>query len=91
MIEENGHGPIEAGFREVMQAVAKVLDSTFNGEATGDDREIAFVLLIAPFGGEPGRRTNYVSNGRREDIIAMMREVIERFEAQTPKVGEDGL
>jgi hypothetical protein len=34
-----------------------------------------FVILAFPFGSEPGRM-NYISNGRREDIVKVMLEFI---------------
>jgi hypothetical protein len=42
----------------------------------------ALVLLVAPFGGPPGARTNYVSNAKRGDITVFLREVLARFEGR---------
>ena len=38
-----------------------------------------FVLMAFPFGEPPGRM-NYVSNGKREDVIPAMKEFIQRTE-----------
>lgn len=42
----------------------------------------AVVLLVAPFGAAPDARVNYVSNGKREDIVVMLKEVVARFEGR---------
>ncbi len=82
MSDENqiGDGPIEEGLILQMNAVAHGLDMIFNGDNKGTDRKIGFVLLVFPFGDDSGR-CNYISNGaRRSDIVALMREQIQRFE-----------
>lgn len=61
--------------REVMNAVANVLDGFFN--PVKEQKDTCFVLLVAPFG---DGRCNYISNGDRKDILAMMKEVIKRNE-----------
>lgn len=77
-----GDGPIQSDFREALNAIADVLDETFNGEARGADRKIGFVLLTFPYDA-PAGRANYISNGAdRKDICVMMREQIARFEGQ---------
>ena len=45
---------------------------SFKGELPGG---WGFILFAFPFG--PGGRMNYVSNARREDVVATMREFIE--------------
>jgi hypothetical protein len=77
--------PISHQFRDQMNAIAQVLDEAFNG--TERPKKNAFVLLLAPFDGPEGARTNYISNGRREDILVMMKEVIARFEGQPEQKG----
>lgn len=77
-----GDGPIQGEFREQMNAIASVLDETFNGSARGADKKVGFVLLVFPYDA-PAGRANYISNGAdREDICVMMREQIARFEGQ---------
>ena len=43
-----------------------------------------FVLMTFPFG-DPPSRMNYVSNGKREDIIPGLKEFIQRTEDQWSK------
>lgn len=40
------------------------------------------VLLVAPFDAPKGARVNYVSNADRQEMIAMMKEAIARFEGR---------
>lgn len=49
----------------------------------------ALVLLIAPFGAPLNARVNYIGNGRREDIVTMMKEVVARFEGRAHDAPED--
>jgi hypothetical protein len=80
--ERLGDQPIEPGYREKMNAVAQAIDQLFNGAATGDKREVGFVLLLFPFGEKEGR-CNYISNGAdRRDVVTLMKEQIKRFEGQ---------
>lgn len=76
-----GDAPIEDKYRKDMEMLAKTLDVMFNGHATGDARKTGFVLLVFPFG--DGGRANYISNGaNRDDIVALFKEQIKRFEGQ---------
>ena len=67
---------------EFMQHVARALDGVFNGSATGHDRKIGFVVLVAEFGLIDNGRVNYISNGDRADMIAMLHETLARFEGR---------
>jgi hypothetical protein len=87
MTERLGDGPIQPEFYELMNAVARGLDEVFNGQATGADRKVGFVLLVFPFGNDDGR-CNYISNGAdRRDVVVMMKEQIKRFEGQPEITG----
>jgi hypothetical protein len=87
MTERLGDAPIEAEYREKMNAVAQGLDEVFNGEARGKDRKVGFVLLVFPYGEGEGR-CNYISNGAdRKDIVTMLKEQIKRFEGQPEMKG----
>ena len=87
MTKRLGDAPIEAEYREKMEAIASGLDEVFNGEAKNNDRKVGFVLLVFPFGEGDGR-CNYISNGAdRKDIVAMMKEQIKRFEGQPEMEG----
>lgn len=77
-----GDAPIQSEYLDRMNAIARALDQSLNGDARGDDRKVGFVLLVFEYGEHEGR-CNYISNGaRREDIVAMMKEQIKRFEGQ---------
>lgn len=72
--------PIQTKHRASMNAVAKALDDTFNGNTR--PKRVAFVLLLAEFGQIDGGRVNYISNAERADTIAMMKEWIARAEGR---------
>jgi hypothetical protein len=87
MSKRLGDAPIDAKYREEMNAVAKALDSIFNGKVVGPDREVGFVLLVFPFAEKEGR-CNFISNGAdRRDIVTLFREMIQRFEGQPDMKG----
>lgn len=70
---------------QMLQGVASGLDKIF-GNKPGD-KNIGFCLLVFPFGGPEGARTNYVSNAERADIIAMLKEITARFEGSPMQSG----
>lgn len=72
--------PIQSKYRKLMNRVAKALDTTFNGSSK--QKKVAFVLLTAEFGVIEDGRVNYISNGNREDMIAMMKEWLARAEGR---------
>lgn len=73
---------IEQKYRAEMRALAQNLDEIFNGDAKGHDRTNGFVLLVFPFGGPEGARTNYISNADRKDMLVALKEIVARFEGQ---------
>jgi hypothetical protein len=75
-----GDAPIEERFFIQMQAIAGVLDESFNPGAARGQRETGFILLVLPFGGPKGQRCNYVSNADRRDVITMLKEQLAYFE-----------
>ena len=78
-----GSAPIEEDYRAKMNAIARVLDETFNGKTKGKERPIGFVLLVFPFGEKEGR-CNYISNGAdRHDMVKLLREQANRFDQST--------
>jgi hypothetical protein len=82
MTEPLGDAPVEDRYRVTMNAVARVLDEAFNGDAKGKDRKVGFCLMVFPFG-EHDARTNFISNGAdRKDIVTLFREMIARFTGQ---------
>lgn len=82
MTERLGDKPIEAAYREQMNAVAQALDQVFNGPARGKDRKTGFILMVFPYGDHDGR-CNYISNGAdRRDVVTLLKEQLARFEGQ---------
>lgn len=78
--QELGDEPVEGKYFDTMVRLAGKLDTILNGEKRGADRKTGFVLLVFPFGDEPGR-VNYISNGAdRKEIVKLFKEQIERFE-----------
>jgi hypothetical protein len=68
-----------------MNALAGAIDELFNGKPMpGREPTVGFVLLVARFGEITDGRVNYISNGRREDMVAMLREYLARADAQAP-------
>jgi hypothetical protein len=72
--------PIQARYREGLNALANFLDDHFNSGV--EPKRVGFVLLMAEFGKIEGGRVNYISNGSRDDMIAMMKEMIARAEGR---------
>jgi hypothetical protein len=81
MADRLGDAPIDPAFRETINKLAGGLDTIFNGNAKGEDREIGFILIVFPFEAHEGR-ANYISNANREDVVAMLKHQIARFEGQ---------
>lgn len=86
----SSHGPIQEEQREAMNALAKGIDEILNGKPPpvpqSWEKRWGFVLLSAEFGRIEGGRVNYISNGDRDDMVAMLRELLARFEGQ-PETG----
>jgi hypothetical protein len=86
-----GDAPIEPRFSEAMNVAAVTLDGFFNGQTNGKvttPRKVGFVLLVFPFGDQDGARCNFISNGAdRRDVVALMKEMIARFEGQPQTSG----
>ena len=74
---------IQRKYHKAMNRIAKVIDEAFNGKKTANRKAtVGFILLTAEFGKINGGRVNYISNGSRDDMIAMMREYLARVEGQ---------
>lgn len=71
--------PIEPNFRAKMNGIAAALDDLFNPDGSG---RIVFTLLVAESGKMEGGRVNYISNGERDDILSMLRELLGRAEGR---------
>jgi hypothetical protein len=82
------HGPIEADQHKIMNALAQAIGEFLN---PGDGPpKIGFVLLSARFGDIQDGRVNYISNGERADMLAMMRELIARLEGRHAEETQTG-
>ena len=68
-----------------MQALAAEIDEAINGPTL--PKRTGFALLLFPFDGPEGARTNWVSNGKREDMIVALKEILARFEGQAEQRG----
>ena len=79
------HRPIDPAHRANMNALAKAIDEVLNGKDR--PRKVGFVLLCAEFGKIDNGRVNYISNGDRSDMIAMMKEFIARAEGRYAEGG----
>lgn len=73
-IQPDAHGP--------MNKLARDIDRGLNGRSKVKPKRYGFILLVAEFGKIEDGRVNYISNGEREDMIAMMREYLARVEGQ---------
>tara|TARA_R100000789_G_scaffold81287_1_gene76553 strand:+ start:8047 stop:8274 length:228 start_codon:yes stop_codon:yes gene_type:complete len=72
-----------------MNHIAQAIDEAFNGKLwVGRKPTVGFILLTAEFGKIDGGRVNYISNGGREDMIAMMRQYLARVEGQYTETTE---
>jgi len=71
--------------KNMMQSMASALDEVLNEK--GKKKKNGFVLLVFPLDRPEGQRTNYVSNGQRQDIIVALKEIIARFEGQPQQSG----
>jgi hypothetical protein len=74
-----GDAPVEPEYVAKMNAIARVVDETFNGSVPLNERSVGFVLLVFPYGEKDGR-CNYISNGApREQIATLLEEQAKRF------------
>jgi hypothetical protein len=84
-----GDAPIEPKYQEQMRHLARTLDHYFNNGLRGADRPTGLVLQVFPFNEAKGGRCNFVSNGaNRKDLVALMKELIARFEGQPDITGK---
>ncbi|MDH2327681.1 hypothetical protein QCN27_12485 [Cereibacter sp. SYSU M97828] len=80
--------PIQERYRASMNQLAKRIDKELNGSRK--PRRVGFILLTAEFGHIDNGRVNYISNGEREDMIAMLREYLARVEGRYAEPPEGG-
>ena len=68
------HGPMDDEVREVSNRIGALIGSVL-------PPEYGFALLVFGMGESKGRM-NYISNARREDMIASLHELLARFEGR---------
>jgi hypothetical protein len=61
-----------------MNDLARAIDRVLNEDVRMP--KLGFILLVAEFGKIDDGRVNYISNGKREDMLAMLREYLARSE-----------
>lgn len=77
-----GDQDVEAAYREALIAAVDTLDTFFNGEARGPAKKVGFIVMAFPFNEGHGR-CSYMSNGiDRDDVVALMKEQVARFEGR---------
>ncbi len=72
--------PIQPDAFASMNKLARDIDLGLNGKKKR--RRFGFILLVAEFGKIEGGRVNYISNGQRADMLAMLREYLARAEGR---------
>lgn len=77
--------PIQPDLDHPMNQMARAIDQFLNDPT--QPRRLGFILLVAEFGKIEGGRVNYISNGDRADMIAMLREYLACLEG---RVGASG-
>jgi hypothetical protein len=79
MPRASDHGPMEEEIRGVSNDIGKIIGGVL-------PKGWGFALLI--FGTDKaGGRMNYISNARREDMLAALKELIARFEGNYDDTG----
>lgn len=81
-----GAKPIEPTLSNPMQALAEVIDKTFNQDV--QPKRFGFVLMVWTFGDQAGR-CNYVSNADRDDVKVLMREQLAYFGGMPEAAGKE--
>lgn len=79
--------PIQSAVSDTMNELAPALEAAFNGPLRGRNRVYGFMLAVFEFGDTPAR-FNYISNANRADMAALLREMADKFAADTE--GSDG-
>ena len=75
--------PIQEAYRKTMNKLARHIDQFLNGKRrSGQPPKVGFVLLVAEFDKIENGRVNYISNGERESMVAMLREYLARVEGR---------
>lgn len=70
-------------FNRVLAETAARLEQTFNGDATGDDREISFILAVwERQDAEKVKAAMVVNTTKAHEVIAVLLDVIANYKLQ---------
>jgi hypothetical protein len=74
--------PISEGQRKLMNELAAALDEVFNGNVR--PKKVGFALLVYNLGEqlEGTGRVNYIGNGRRDEVLVALKELVARWEGR---------
>ena len=72
--------PIQQQYREMMNGLAEGIDDVLNGDAR--PKKIGFALFMFEFDKVDANRVNYISNGKREEMLVAVREWLARAEGR---------
>ena len=74
--------PISEIYRESMNELCRIIDDAFN--RPGKPKTIGFALLMYNFGEDikGTGRVNYIGNGRREEVLTALKELVARWEGR---------
>jgi hypothetical protein len=87
-MNQTNDAPTPPDYQTLLVGVARELDNIFNGALRADQHHTGFVLMVFPFGDNPGAHCNFISNGAdREDVVRLMRGLIARFEGSPHEPG----
>lgn len=68
--------PIQEEYKEALYKLGKTIDRQLNPDWLKTP-ETCWIIIMSPFG--DGGRVNYLSNGRREDMIKTMENLLENM------------
>lgn len=80
--------PIQSGYRQQLNDMAKVIDHTFNGDAR--PKTVGFAVLLFEFGKLKAGRMNWISNAERKDMIVALKEMVAQLEGRAGMRGGHG-
>lgn len=84
------HGPVTSDHVDALNRLAKHIDTIFNGGSDKNTpRNVGFALLTYAFGEnlKGTGRVNYIGNGKREDVLIALKELVARWEGRHPEEG----
>lgn len=72
--------PIEPALVKLMNDIGRIIGAALKEETKRSDDRYGFCLLMFGLSGNEACRMNYISNAKREDMLAAMKEFIARNE-----------